>query len=88
MKAYTKTYMKFFGYTIADFMICEIPDCGKRAVDVCHIRAHSLRKDLMNDINNLMGKCREHHSQYGGQPAHYDYLQEIHNKFMEENGKA
>lgn len=79
--------MKFFGYTIADWMPCEIPGCGKRAVDVCHIWAKSIRRDLENDITNLMGKCREHHTEYGDKKDKRDWLQEVHNKFMKAHGK-
>ena len=86
MKTYTKVYMKYFGYTIADFMPCEIPGCGKRAVDVCHIHAKSTHDKLRDDITNLMGKCREHHSEYGDKEKHREMIQEAHNKFMQENG--
>ena len=87
MKAYTRVYMRFFGYTTADWMPCEIPSCGKRAVDVCHIRAKSTREDLRNDITNLMGKCREHHIEYGDKVQHREFLQKTHNAFMKKNGK-
>ena len=87
MKAYTRVYMQFFGYTTADWMPCEIPGCGQRAVDVCHIRAKSTRDDLRNDITNLMGKCREHHTEYGDKVQHRAFLQKAHNAFMKKNGK-
>ena len=78
--------MKFFGYTTADWMPCEIPGCGQRAVDVAHIIAKSIRDDLRDDINNLMGSCREHHNEYGDKRQHREYLQEVHKAFMEKNG--
>lgn len=87
MKKYTKVYMKFFGYTIADWIPCEIPGCDRRAVDVCHIWAKSIKEHLRDDINNLMAKCREHHIQFGDKKDQRDYLQQVHNEFMKRNGK-
>lgn len=86
MKPYTKVYMHYFGYTIADFMPCEIPGCNRRAVDVAHIWAKSIRDDLRNEIKNLMGTCREHHDEYGDKVEKREWLQQVHNTFMETNG--
>lgn len=79
--------MKFFGYTIADWMPCEIPNCGNRAVDIHHIWCRRLKSYLLNAIENLMGLCRECHAKYGDITEKREWLQDIHNKFMEENGK-
>ena len=81
MKPYTQTYINFFGYTIADFIPCEC--CGGKAVDIHHIEARSKRKDLLNDIINLMALCRLCHIKYGDKIAFKDFLQEIHNKKIE-----
>mgnify|MGYP003650105511 CR=1 FL=1 len=80
MKPYTKTYLDFFGYTIADWIPCEIPDCGKRAQDIHHIQARSIAKHLENDITNLQALCREHHTEYGDKKQHREFLQTIHNE--------
>jgi len=90
MQHHTKIYMDYFGYTIADWMPCEIPGCGKCVVDVNHIDARGMggdpqgKKDL---IENLMGNCREHHIFYGDKKEYKEFLKETHLKFMKENGK-
>lgn len=84
MKNYTKTYLDFFVYTTADFIECEIPGCGCRAVDIHHIWARKLRKELENNITNLMALCREHHMEYGDVRDKREWLQKIHNKKMAE----
>lgn len=87
MKKYTKVYLDFFGYTVADWIMCEIPGCGQQAVDICHIRAKGIYSHLKDDIRNLMAKCRGHHVQYGDKPEYFDWLQEIHDKKIEEQKK-
>lgn len=77
MKPYTQVYLNHFGYSTADFIPCEI--CDSRAVDIHHIEARSKRKDLLNDINNLMALCRKCHSEYGDIVELKPKLQEIHN---------
>lgn len=77
MKTYTKIYLDYFKYTTADFIPCEI--CGGKAVDIHHIEARSKRKDLLNDISNLMALCRECHNTYGDKVRFKNYLKEIHN---------
>lgn len=79
--------MNHFGYTIADFIPCEIPNCGKRAVDIHHIDARGAggdpqgKKDM---IENLMALCRAHHVQYGDKKQHKDYLREVHTHILEQ----
>jgi len=80
MKPYTKVYLNHFGYTIADFIPCEV--CGKKAVDINHIEARSRRKDLLNEISNLMAMCRECHIEKGDKKHFKQELQEIHNKLL------
>ena len=87
MKPYTKTYMRFFGYTIADWIQCEIPDCGGKAVDIHHIWARSIVSELFDSIPNLMGLCRSCHSKYGDKKQHREFLQDIHDKKMAEVNK-
>ena len=65
MKPYVKIYLDHFGYTTADFIPCEIPTCGKMAVDVHHVEGRGRRKDLELEIDNLIALCRSHHDQFG-----------------------
>lgn len=84
MKRHTKIYLKFFDYGEQDFIPCEI--CGTRAVDIHHIDARGMGGDQTGDkdtIENLMGLCRRHHIQYGDKVEYMEYLQQVHNEFME-----
>ena len=57
MKKYVKVYLDYFGYCEQDFIPCE--KCGCRAVDVHHVNKRSAGgKD---EIDNLIGLCRECH---------------------------
>lgn len=86
MKDYTKTYLNFFGLKMSDFITCEV--CGAEAVDINHIWARSIRKDLENEISNLMAVCRSCHNKFGDRKQHRDFLIETHKKFMATNGKT
>ncbi len=86
MKKYTKVYMDFFGYDVSDFIPCEI--CGNQAVDIHHIFARSIRKDLENDVSNLMALCRKHHVKYGDKKSERNFLIDMHYKFMDNYGKG
>lgn len=77
--------MKYFGFSPGEFIPCEIT--GKTAQDVHHIWARSIRKDLEFEISNLMALSREMHIKYGDKKQWRDYLQEIHDKYMERNRK-
>ncbi len=77
MKSYTQVYLNYFGYSPADFIPCEV--CEAKAVDIHHIEARSKRKDLLNDITNLMALCRTCHTEYGDIAMLKPKLQEIHN---------
>ena len=81
MKPYTKTYFAYFGYTTADFIPCEC--CNARSTDIHHVYARSIRKDLENDITNLMALCRTCHEKYGDKKQHREMLQETHDKKLE-----
>lgn len=86
MKNHTRIYFEFFGYDESDFILCEIPGCGKQAVDICHIDAKGMGGDPQGKkdvIENLMAKCREHHVQYGDLPEFFDFLYAVHRKVME-----
>lgn len=85
MKHHTKIYLDYFGYTGNEFIPCEIPGCNRRAVDVCHIDARGMggdphgKKDV---IENLMGKCREHHNQFGDKKHLKEWLKTLHLSYM------
>jgi hypothetical protein len=90
-KEHTKVYMQAFGYTIADFIPCEIT--GHRCNDVHHIYARGiggseLEDELYNRIENLMGLTREKHTELGDKEQHYDYLIQKHFEFLSNNGVA
>jgi len=76
MKQYTKVYLKHFGYCKDDVIPCEV--CGLKAVDIHHIEARSKRKDLENDITNLMALCRCCHVLFGDKKQFKEYLNEVH----------
>lgn len=80
MKNYTKTYMAFFGYTVADFIACEI--CESRAVDIHHIYARSISRGKVNDIFNLMALCRMCHEKYVDKKEKRDFLLAKHSEKM------
>lgn len=88
-KQHTLVYMQAFGYTIADFIPCEIT--GKRCVDVHHIYARGmggsdLEEELYNRIENLMGLAREPHDQYGDKEQWYEMLIQKHFEFLDACG--
>ena len=79
--------MKFFGYSVADFIPCEI--CGNKAVDIHHIDARGMGGSKLKDfIENLMGLCRSCHDEYGDKVQFKDWLRETHSKFMAKYGRG
>lgn len=84
MKPYTKTYLQYFGYSEADFIPCEV--CGSKAVDIHHLTPRSLRKDLINKIDNLMALCRSCHDRAGKDREFNDGLKDIHRRKLLANG--
>lgn len=58
-------------------LLCEVPGCGKRAVDVHHILGKGKHPELKDDINNLIGLCRECHEKYGQKKEYIDFLKSI-----------
>jgi hypothetical protein len=80
MKNHTKVYMKHFGYSVADFIPCEI--CEARAVDIHHIEARGMGGSAGADTpENLMAVCRADHLEYGDKKQHIDFLKETHRNF-------
>ena len=84
MKNHTKVYFKSLGFTGYEYIPCEI--CSKRAVDIHHIDCRGMGGSKEKDkIENLMALCRECHIKYGDVKHQKDYLQELHNEYL--NGK-
>ena len=86
MKPYVKTYLRYFGYPEDPdaFIPCEV--CGAKSVDVHHLTPRSLRKDLINKIDNLMALCRPCHDRAGSDREFNDSLRLIHRKKLLQNG--
>lgn len=80
MKNYTKVYMEYFGFSTADFIPCE--NCGAKATDIHHLTPRSLRKDMLNKIENLMALCRPCHDKAGKYHDFNEELKFIHRKAL------
>ena len=83
MKAHTKIYFNFFGYTGHEFIPCEI--CGRKAVDINHIDARGMGGNPCKDkdvIENLMANCRECHLKFGDIAEKKEWLKHLHLNFM------
>jgi 5-methylcytosine-specific restriction endonuclease McrA len=60
MKKHTKIYFSHFGYTIADFIECEV--CSSKSVDIHHIEQKGMGGSKTKDfIENLIALCRNCH---------------------------
>jgi hypothetical protein len=84
VKPYVKTYLQYFGYSGFEFIPCEV--CGSKAVDIHHLTPRSLRKDLINKIDNLTALCRGCHDRAGRDRAFNDELRYIHRRKLLANG--
>lgn len=85
MKPYTITYMKFFGYSVGDFMPCEY--CGGPIVDVHHLVPKSIApKHKVNLITNLCGVCRLCHERAHREVEFNNELKEVHRRKLLANG--
>lgn len=85
MQKYTKNYLEYFGYTVADFIPCEC--CGSQSHDFHHIVPRSKfgknNKEEQDRVENVMALCRLCHVRYGQNKRYNDFLQELHNKTIE-----
>lgn len=81
MQKHTRIYLKVMGFTIADFIPCEV--CGAKSVDIHHIERRGMggNKDSDN-ISNLVALCRECHIKYGDKKQYKQMLIEKHNKYL------
>lgn len=79
MKKHTKIYLKEMGYSIADFIPCEV--CGVQSVDIHHLIPRGAGGSKEKDyIENLMALCRPCHLKAEARTLKREDLQEIHNK--------
>ena len=81
MKPHTKLYLDHFGYSVGDFIPCEV--CGKQAKDCHHLKARGMGGTKKNDtIENLMMVCRECHIKYGDEKRYVEFLRQKHNEAL------
>lgn len=84
MQKHIENYLSHFNYGPEDVIICEIPGCGQRGVDVHHIIPRSKfgkkRKDEQDSVNNLIGLCRSHHDDAHNNVLTKEYLQDLISK--------
>ena len=78
MQPYVKTYLKYFGLDVSDFIACEY--CEAKAAEIHHLTPRSLNRSLFNKIENLMALCRNHHDQAGASKRFNDELRIVHRK--------
>jgi len=78
MKPYTKIYMNFFGYTIADWIPCEV--CGATSTEIHHVGIKGMGGcKTMDNIENLIAVCRSCHNKAHAHEITKDELIKIHN---------
>ena len=77
MQKYIKVYLDYFGYGEQDVIPCEL-GCGV-SVDVHHIWGRGKGKDV---IENLMGLCRDKHTDAHLSKISKAKLQKVHDNFM------
>lgn len=62
MQAHVKSYMHHNNFDVSDFIPCEAPNCGQRAVDIHHLVKRSKfgkkTKHLQDAPSNLIALCR------------------------------
>jgi len=82
MTPHVKTYLNYFQYTISDFIICEVPNCGSQAVDIHHIiprsKFGSKKKAKQDNIENLIALCRDCHNKAHANILTKEYLTDLH----------
>jgi len=80
LKSYIKVYLDYmeeYHNLLPHELICEIPRCGKKVVDIHHIRGKGKYPELIKDISNLIGLCRECHEKYGQKIKYINFLESI-----------
>lgn len=81
MQKYIKIYIDYFGYGEQDKIPCEM-GCGI-TVDVHHIYGRGKGKDV---ITNLIGLCRDRHTDAHLCKISKSELETIHLNFMKRHG--
>lgn len=76
--------MKYFGFDVSSFIPCEV--CGGQCTEIHHLTPRSLRKDLVNKIDNLMALCRTCHERAHNDRQFNDDLRLIHRRKCLQNG--
>ena len=70
---------------MSDFIECEV--CKGKAVDIHHIDCRGMGGSKEKDtIENLMALCRGCHYIFGDKKQWIDFLIDIHNRKLENNG--
>jgi hypothetical protein len=70
---------------VSDFIECEV--CKGKAVDIHHIDCRGMGGSKEKDtIENLMALCRGCHYIFGDKKQWIDFLIDIHNRKLENNG--
>ena len=82
MVKYKQIYLKSLGYTLSDFICCEIS--GKPASDLHHIVGRG--RGGTDRIENLMALTRELHIKLGDKQQYMFKLLVTHRQFLEDNG--
>ena len=81
LKPHVKLYLTSLGYDESDWIKCEIPECGRQAVDIHHIERRGMGgTKAKDDILNLMALCRECHVKYGDKKQYKSFLKSITNE--------
>lgn len=73
MVSYKRIYLDYYEFGIDDFVPCE--GCGKMSADVHHLDGRGPGKDV---IENLMGLCRDCHTDAHANPVFNKKLKEKH----------
>jgi hypothetical protein len=84
MQKHTKIYINHFGYTLADFIPCEI--CGGQATDIHHIEPKGMGGSKTKDyIENLIAVCRDDHNRCHDSKEFNETAKNIHLKVLKNN---
>lgn len=76
MQKYTKRYLAYFGYSVADWIGCE--RCNSTATEVHHLTPRS--KGGGDEIENTMALCRSCHESAHKDPKLNESLKRIHQR--------
>lgn len=80
MKVYIKTYLDYMEKhhnLLPHELLCEIPGCGAPVVDIHHIKGKGTNPELINEITNLIGLCRNCHEKYGQKKQYIEFLKSL-----------